>query len=114
MNKESLLEKLNNNNQHKEIWVTSPNGSSICALINGDIGWLMYLRFHGDIGFSTRNPIESSDEEIEYILSNGQADSYPKKWAYPIEIIKEALVNFIESGQKPTEVKWNDDSKTNT
>ena len=27
-----------------EVWVEMPDGQAMCALINGDLGWLMYLR----------------------------------------------------------------------
>jgi hypothetical protein len=33
-----------------------PEGPILCALINGELGWLMYLREEGDSGFSSRNP----------------------------------------------------------
>jgi hypothetical protein len=32
----------------REVWVESSGGRSLCALINGDIGFLMYLRYDGD------------------------------------------------------------------
>jgi hypothetical protein len=53
---------------------------SLSALINGDMGWLMYLRYEGDVGFSMRNPnyIGAMDEVEEYYLENGQRDEYPK------------------------------------
>jgi hypothetical protein len=36
---------------YEEVWVRLPDGQSLCALINGDWGWLMYLREEGDSGF---------------------------------------------------------------
>ncbi len=39
-----------------EVWVNLPDGQAMCALINDDFGWLMYLRENGDAGFSSRNP----------------------------------------------------------
>lgn len=110
MNKSELEKRLSNGEQYKEIWLVGPNEQSICALINGNCGWLMYLRFEGDAGYSSRNPSEISGDNIEYILSNGQLDKYPKKWAYPIEIIKEALFSFLDDGALPKQVEWHDDS----
>ncbi len=51
----------------------------MCALINGSLGWLMYLRENGDAGFSSRIPkyTGSSDAKLEYFLSNDQRDEYP-------------------------------------
>jgi len=40
----------------REVWLESPSGSALCALINGDVGWLMYLRERDDAGFSSPNP----------------------------------------------------------
>ena len=111
MNKSELEKCLSNGEQYKEIWLEGPGEQSICALINGHTGWLMYLRFAGDAGYSSRNPSETSDENIEYFLSNGQRDEYPKKWAYPIEVLKEALFGFIDNGALPKQVEWHDDSQ---
>jgi hypothetical protein len=111
MNKTELEQHLNNSEQFKEIWLQGPSKQSICALINGNVGWLMYLRFEGDAGYSSRNPLETSEENIEYILSNGQRDEYPKKWAYPIDTLKAALFSFIDNGALPKQVEWHDDSQ---
>lgn len=110
MTKDELTKALNSEDQFKEIWIYSQGGQSICALINGDIGWLMYLRWSGDAGFSTRNPDELSNDDIEYVLSNGQIDYYPRKWAYSISRLKQALFSFIENGELPSQLNWHDDS----
>jgi hypothetical protein len=68
-----------------EVWLEAPDGQSLCALINGDVGWLMYVREPRDAGFRSRNPSYQGDlqAQIEYRLSNGQLDSYPSAWALP-------------------------------
>ena len=111
MTKDELDTILAENKKFKEIWVNGSDGQSMCALINSDIGWLKYLRHEGDAGFSSRNPNEISEKEIEYYLSNGQCDYYPKNWAYPLDVIREALYSFISTGQLPKQVDWHDDSK---
>ena len=62
----------------EDIYIRSPDpeGPILCALINGDLGWLMYLRQEGDSGFSSRNPDYDgpADAQIEYRLDNGQHD----------------------------------------
>jgi hypothetical protein len=57
-----------------EVWIESLGSQSLCALINGDFGWLMFLRWEGDSGFSSRNPDYSGppDAEIAYRLNNVQ------------------------------------------
>jgi hypothetical protein len=94
--------------QFDEIWIELPDGQSLCALINGNVGWLMYLPESDDVGFHSHNPAHkgSPDAEIEYELSNGQQDLYPASWALPIEIIREALAYFEREGQRPPFIAW--------
>jgi len=106
---EQLNHALKNSSQFKEICIDGPNGQSLCALINGKIGWLMYLRYNGDAGYSTRNPEETSDAALDFRLSNGQLDTYPRNWTYPVSAIKQALTSFIENGNLPDEVNWHAD-----
>ncbi|MFA5952930.1 MAG: Imm1 family immunity protein [Hyphomicrobium sp.] len=98
--------------QYQEVWIEGPDGQSMCALINGNMGWLMYLRSKGDPGFSSRNPDYQGAESanIDYALSNGQRDEYPASWALPIEVIDRALEHFRKEGRPPNFVFWHNDS----
>lgn len=95
----------------EEVWVESPDGQSLCALINGDRGWLIYFRYSGDSGFSSRNPNYDGppDAEIEYELSNGQHDFYPASWALPVAEVRRALEHFHREHQRPPFVLWHED-----
>jgi hypothetical protein len=75
---------IENKKRYQEIWITTDDWQSMCALVNGDIGWLMYLRREGDAGFSSRNPgyVGAPDATVEYLLNNGQRDEYPL-WTCP-------------------------------
>ncbi len=97
----------------KHFTVTLSDGQSIAALINGDIGWLMYLRDADDIGFSTRNP-EFSDAEgmMEFVLENGQGDEYPTFYTYGVSDIRKALHEFVDKRRLPAHVMWHDDRLT--
>ncbi|MCE9545256.1 MAG: hypothetical protein K8T25_07035 [Planctomycetia bacterium] len=97
--------------QYDEIWLQSPEGQSLCALINGDRGWLMFLREEGDSGFSSRNPDYDGppDAEITYVLSNGQHDLYPASWALPVNEVKKALDYFKREHKQPPFVVWHED-----
>jgi hypothetical protein len=110
MSPKELSNALNSLDQFKEIWLYGQNGESLCALINGNYGWLMFLRHEGDSGYSSRNPNAQSGEEINYMLANGQEDFYPKNWAYPIEILSLALHSFLKNNERPAQVQWHDDS----
>ncbi|MBA4032005.1 MAG: hypothetical protein C0478_14095 [Planctomyces sp.] len=92
-------------------WLNSSDGQSLCALINGDLGWLMYLRYEGDSGFSSRNPDYDGppDAEIEYVLDNGQHDFYPASWAIPVTVVRQGLEHFRQKNEKPPFVVWNED-----
>ena len=94
-----------------EVWVELPDGQSLCALINGDCGWLMYLRCSGDYGFSSRNPDYDGppDAEIEYYLSNGQRDLYPASWALPVAEVRRALAYFERAHERSPFVVWHED-----
>jgi hypothetical protein len=121
--------------QFREIWVdVGPGRPRLCALMNTNIGWLMYLRHDdGDTGFSSRNPAfyESDFAEaaiesglvydgqygpkhvpvIEYRLSNGQLDEFPAGWALSEQEIMRALEYFVEhQGGRAPFVTWHDDA----
>jgi len=95
----------------REIWLNKPDGRALCALINGDRGWLMYLREPGDSGFSSRNPDYDGPDEavIQYVLSNGQGDAYPASWALPLEVLERAMKHFEKSGERAPFVTWHAD-----
>jgi hypothetical protein len=96
---------------YDEIWITAANGSSLCALINGDQGVLMYMREFGDAGFTSRNPryTGSPTATVEYRLSNGQVDEYPAAWAVPIDDVQLALQYFGREGKQPPFITWHED-----
>ena len=98
--------------QFREILVESSSGKLLCALINGERGWLMFLREAGDAGFSSRNPDYKGDpkEMVEYRLNNGQVDEYPRAWAYPVQIIEQAITYFRETDSPPQFIQWHNDS----
>jgi hypothetical protein len=96
----------------EEIWVESPDGQVMCALVNNDRGWLMYLREKGDPGFSSRNPNYDGppNAQVEYELSNGQRDYYPASWALPLSEVRRVL-EFFEREHRPAPfVVWHNDS----
>jgi Immunity protein Imm1 len=96
----------------REVWVNTEDGQTLCALINGDLGWLMYLRESGDAGFSSRNPefTGPEDEIVEYYLSNGQRDEYPRAWALPVADVERALDYFRRTHEPPPFIVWHNDS----
>lgn len=110
MTPNNLEKLLTSSEQFKEIWIEGDKGQRICALIDNDFGWLMYLRFEGHAGCSTRNPAIETKEEIEFVLDNGQGDLYPKNWTYPLSKLKLVLLSFMNDSELPNQLSWHDDS----
>lgn len=98
--------------QFLELWIEGGNGATLCALLNGDSGWLMYLRENGDPGFSSRNVEYAgpADGAIQYRLDNGQVDEYPACWALPAGDVKKALQHFLLTGEPAPWIAWHNDS----
>ncbi len=97
--------------QFREVWISRGESPAICALLNGDIGWLMYLQILGDPSFSSRNPDYDGDPDAvtEYQLPSGQMDRYPTSWALPKAEIYAALAHFLEHRERSPLVQWHDD-----
>lgn len=95
----------------REVWERKPDGPVLCALINRDVGWLMYLSEPGDSGWSSRNADYAGPEDavIEYRLSNGQLDEYPAAWALPLATVERALEHFRNTGERAPFVEWHPD-----
>jgi Immunity protein Imm1 len=99
--------------QFLEVWLEHAAGwPVICALINGEAAWLMYLRYEGDAGFSTRNPQYTGPKKgvIEYYLSNGQRDEYPAAWNITTAEAFRALEYFLEEAAMAPWLCWYDDT----
>ena len=101
------------NDKFKEIWVQSDDEQMMSAMINGEFGWLMYLREEGDPGFSSRNPNYRGDKEatMEFCFENGEIDKYPLSWVIPVDLVYKALEYFKLNHKPPEFIEWYDDSK---
>jgi hypothetical protein len=100
--------------QFSEVWINHTAGwPAICALINDEAAWLMYLRYEGDAGFSTRNPLYAGPERavIEYRLSNGEQDEYPASWNITTAEAFRALEYFVEEAGMAPWLHWYDDTE---
>jgi hypothetical protein len=98
--------------QYAEVWVRYEEYPCICALVNGDRAWLMYLRYNADAGFSSRDPDYGgpADAMMGFYLSNGQYDEYPLAWTIPKKQTFRALEWFAAHGRSPEEITWHNDS----
>lgn len=94
-----------------EIWASFHEGATLCALINAHCGWLMFLRFPGDVGFSSRNPAADADDAATeiFVLNNRQADTYPKTWTLDRATVFAAISRFALAGDMASNLLWHDD-----
>jgi hypothetical protein len=60
--------------QFREIWVSvDAGGPSLCAHMNTNVGWLMYLRHDdGDTGFTSRNPMYDESDTSGGLAFDGR------------------------------------------
>jgi hypothetical protein len=70
------------------------------------------LRRDGDAGFTSRDPDYDGplDAQVEYELSNGQRDFYPRSWALPLDVPQRAIHYFEQEKKRPPFVIWHDDA----
>ncbi|MGO4158103.1 hypothetical protein [Cupriavidus sp. YAF13] len=89
-----------------ELWVSVPDGPSICMLRNCEHAWLMYLRHEGDSGFTSIGEASQLGNE-KYILSNGQKDEYPVAWCIEVEQCYKVIAYFyVNDGARPEWIQW--------
>jgi hypothetical protein len=86
--------------------------SALTILMNGRRGIILYTRFEGDAGFTSRssNPIDSRSN-IAFVLSNGQQDYYPEDWVVSEDLIVEACLAFLRNHGRATSVIWHYDGQ---
>lgn len=91
-----------------ELWISVPDGPSMCMLRNRESAWLMYLREPGDSGFRSSGDTHRPGVEA-FTLSNGQVDEYPLSWCIDIARCRQALVDFRDhNGARPASITWCD------
>lgn len=98
--------------QFSEVWMQRLSSwPAICALVNCESAWLMFLRFEGDSGLSTRNPKYSgaNNAVIEYYLSNGQRDEYPASWNITTTEALRALEYFLTEEKMAPWLQWHEE-----
>jgi hypothetical protein len=98
--------------QFAEIWMQyAAENPTICALTNGQAAWLMYLRYEGDAGFSTRDPNYSGPPKavIEYYLANGQRHEYPASWNITTAEAMRALEYFFLKEEMAPWLQWQEE-----
>jgi len=100
----------------------SLNGKNITQLIVSDLnGFLLigggpelFIVTHGiaedDIFFNLINPEAVNDlQEISFV-SGGQAGDFPKRICVPLILAEQALMHYVEHGNRSPLLKWAEES----
>jgi hypothetical protein len=95
-----------------QVCLERSSGEVLFAHIHAESGWLMYLLFSGDPGFSSRNLTYDGPPGIKYPfeLPNGQLDEYPANLWIPSGPVYRALQYFFVHGSLAPWVSWHDDA----
>jgi hypothetical protein len=98
--------------EHRQVCLYRPSGEVLCAQLNAERGWLMYLLFPGDAGFSSRNPAYDGppDAKYDFTLPNGQGDEYPACYWLPYRQVYRAILYFYVHGGLAPWITWHDDT----
>jgi hypothetical protein len=95
---------------HAEVWLSRESGEVLTTLVNGERAW---LRYEGDAGFTSRDPMHAGPKGamLEFHLSNGQRDEYPESWTIPTTAALRAVERLFISGDMEPSVSWHEDAK---
>ena len=95
-----------------ELWLTLPADICISALINDDRALVIFGRYDGDAGLSSRSRDFADDDgqQLEFYLSNGQRDQYPLAWTIPTTDALAAFDHAFLYHKAAPWILWHDDA----
>lgn len=81
---------------------------ALTLMLNHEKASLFYSQNIDEHSFSSRNPFiaPDTDEEVEFLLSNGQMDAYPASWVVPATIGIDAICHFFDQRKLSENVSW--------
>lgn len=117
--KNDLINEINNlenykNKEFAEIWLSlnKQDTPSLCILVNKERAFVMYLRYNGDVGYTSRDLTKSNTtEKIDFYLANGQLDKYPLFSTIPIQDAIKALQYFYLHQNMDPIITWYNDNE---
>jgi hypothetical protein len=94
-----------------ELWLTLPADICISTLINDSRALVIFGRYDGDAGLSSRSRDDTDDsgQQLEFYLSNGQRDEYPLAWTIPTKDALAAFAYAFLHHQAAPWILWHDD-----
>ena len=75
--------------------------------IGGDLGCVQHSLYDGSPPYlmATNNGEFDTSDLITFMIGNTPS-SVPRCYCLPIELVKRIACNFLETGQRSTEVRW--------
>lgn len=83
--------------------------TAILLVRNSTQSLAIYLKYNGDLGFTTYNPKGTSLEMKEFILTNGQKDEYPTSFLVDNKDGLEILKFYLLTGEMYQGVEWREE-----
>lgn len=113
-----------------EIWLSVNGGCSMALLKSDDRALCLFVRHHGDPGFTSRRPRRENEHEdprrigrasprraarkpaeIEFHVGRGDSVRFPAEWTVPLFVALRAADEFLRTGEMPPQIPWHDDAK---
>jgi len=97
-----------------EIWLSVNGGPAMALLKSGDRALCLFVRRHGDPGFTSRRPAREKksgpDGELEFRLGKSGRSRFPVSWTVPMFVALRAADEFLRTGERPPQISWHADA----
>ncbi len=98
-----------------EIWLSVNGGPAMALLKSGERALCLFVRHHGDPGFTSRCPAREKNSlagDLEFRLGKrekGEKTRFPREWTVPLFVALRAADEFLRTGEKPPQLLWHED-----
>ncbi len=90
-------------------WLHSSSGRSVALVSNGERAMVMLLEYTGDPGFHAVDPRATDEQQGDYLLDNGQVDTYANRHTVPLAEGIEAVAYLVQRGELDPRLSWQSD-----
>ena len=89
-----------------EVWINLQNGPSICLLKSFNYTFLMYMEPQDQKSLVSHSKSHVQGN-INFVLANGQIDTFPLVWCIDKEFAYKGLAYFfVNYGEKSPHINW--------
>ena len=100
-----------------EIWLSVNGGPAMALLKSGERALCLFVRRHGDPGFTSRKLPRENQLTGELTFHAGRSEraqgapaKFPAAWTVPLFVALRAADEFLRTGEMPPQIPWHDDS----